>query len=344
MKRQNLNLIWCQPKGYLWEEEWIRWLFSGFDVTENFASGLDVFKDRSVYVLSSNYHSLGSLPESFLRGVSELDGKGLFHLSDEWYSGGYETYAHFDFVLRKYHSSIFDNPGIKTLPLGLTNGGMNEGPLAPASSRPFVWSFSGTKTAARLRMFDALETIGPNRWFWYDLRAGETPPLDREAFKALLADSVFSPCPMGNVVLETFRVYESLEMGAIPLIEQRPWMPYYDRLLPGHPLPSFTSWRSARRFVDEMAADKAKLDRLQSLVHDWWLATKSELQRSVTSFTDEGMEGRHRRALAEDWHCGTGARHQIWRMAELVRHGNRASLLERAGIFARRAVRAGKAH
>ncbi len=343
MQRQNLNLIWCLPKGYLWEQEWIRWLFSGFEVTETYAPDLDVFKDRAVYVLSSNFHPLGSLPENFLRGVTSRDGKGLFHLSDEWYSGGYEVYGHFDFVLRNYDSRIFERRGIKMLPLGLTNGGMHEGPVVPASSRQYLWSFSGTRTAARMRMFRAFETLGPNRWFWYNLRTGETPPLDRQAFKGLLADTVFSPCPMGNVVLETFRVYESLEMGAIPLIEQRPWMAYYDRLLPGHPLPSFTSWTAARGFVEEMAADKAKLDRLQRLVHEWWLATRSELQRSVAAFTEEGMQARHGCALAEGWHRGTGAWHQVWRTAELVRHGSAASFLERAGIFAKRAARSVRA-
>jgi hypothetical protein len=44
-------------------------------------------------------------------------GKGLFHLADEWFTGGYQMYTKFDFVLRNYHTPIFENHGIMTLPL-----------------------------------------------------------------------------------------------------------------------------------------------------------------------------------------------------------------------------------
>jgi hypothetical protein len=329
-----LNVIWCQPQSYLWEEEWIRWLFSDFELKETYAPNLDCFEDGALYILSSNYHPIASCLPRFARELKSVKGKGLFHLSDEWYSGGYELYSEFDFVIRNHNSQIFQNPGIKILPLGLTNGAANSDGIVPASQRSNVWSFAGTRTAARNKMFDQFKHIEPNKALWYDMRRQERPPLDRSQFKALLSSSIFSPCPMGNVILETFRLYESLEMGCIPIIEQRSRMPYYDRLLPGHPIPSFTSWKDARIYVNEHKNDPDRLDHLQQTVFTWWRNHKIELRHDLMRFVTLGLGGTYSQALAQDWHYRTDIRHHIWRLAELVRHGNTASLLERVRLMA----------
>ena len=70
-------------------------------------------------------------------GLSRVRGKGLFHLADKSFTGGYEMYTNFDFVLRNYHSSIFNNPGIMTLPLEFTNDMMNRSHTPPMTQRRF---------------------------------------------------------------------------------------------------------------------------------------------------------------------------------------------------------------
>jgi hypothetical protein len=109
-----LNLIWTQEPQSLSEANWIRWLFQPFDPIEHVSPRLELFKDESIYVVS---HPLGRLPSWFLECIRPLHGKGLFHISDESFSGRYEVYTNFDFVLRNYHSVLFEHPGIKILPL-----------------------------------------------------------------------------------------------------------------------------------------------------------------------------------------------------------------------------------
>jgi hypothetical protein len=82
----------------------------------------------------------------------------------------------------------------------------------------FLWSFAGFKRATRISMFENLKHVEPHKCYLYDGQS-QQPWLDRAEFRALLSDSVFSPCPMGNTVLESFRIYESLEMGCIPILE-----------------------------------------------------------------------------------------------------------------------------
>jgi hypothetical protein len=332
-----LNLVWTQAPESLSETDWIRWLFRNFEVTEHVSSNLDLFKENSIYILSSNRHPLHKLPRGFLEGIGRIRRKGLLHLSDESHAGGYEAYANFNFVLKNYYSAIFKSPGIKILPLGPTNNTMNRSRHRFVAERRFVWSFAGAKTAPRMAMYKSLQTIEPHKCYFFDSRKHQNPTLDKKAFLTLLAETVFSPCPMGNVVLETFRVYESLEMGCIPIVERRRWMPYYDMVMPGHPLPTFASWREAYLFIEMLRKDKRRLLDYQQTVADWWQNYKVQLRNEVEAFVLLGMKKSLR--SSSDWNVRTGVKYQAWRTIELLKHANRASLQERIGIALKRKMR-----
>ena len=137
-------------------------------------------------------------------------------------------------------------------------------------------------------------------------------------------------------MLKTFRLYECLEMGCIPIVERRPWIPYYDLLMPGHPLPAFTSWYSARGCVQSLSKDKSRLADCQNTISGWWRAYKMRLQDEVEFFNSLGLQGAFRTSLMTNWHCRTGIKHQAWRMVELLKHASYASLQERIGITAKR--------
>jgi hypothetical protein len=246
-------------------------------------------------------------------------------------------YSNFDFVLRNYHSSIFKNSGIKTLPLGFTNDMIGVSQIQPATKRKFLWSFAGFKRGARLDMFKNFMNVEPYKCYLFDNQS-QQPWLDRAQFRALLSDSVFAPCPMGNTVLESFRIYESLEMGCIPIVERRRWMPYYDRLMPGHPLPAFTTWREAREFVEALSNDPSRMIAYQQDIAGWWQNYKVELQKDVTSFVSLGLKGEFRLSLSQHWRCPKGINHQLWRLIELLKHASRASLRERIAITTRRMI------
>jgi hypothetical protein len=208
--------------------------------------------------------------------------------------------------------------------------------IRPIAERSFLWSFAGAKTAARMEMFKNLRQIEPHKCFFFESRKNQKPLLDGDSFMRLLSDTVFSPCPMGNVTLETFRLYETLEKGCIPIIECRTWMPYYDRLMPGHPLPTFSSWHKARQFVEAVSNDESRLIAYQHDIAEWWQSYKVKLRTEVTSFVSSGLEGSFRSSLSRHWHCRKGVNHQVWRLVELLKHASRASLQERIGITTRR--------
>ena len=114
-------------------------------------------------------------------------------------------------------------------------------------------------------------------------------------------------------------------------------MPYFDHLMPGHPLPTFSSWREARKFVEEASKDKSTLIAYQQSIAKWWHSYKIELRNEVVSFVSSGLEGAFRSSL-RNWQCRKGVNHQVWRVVELLKHASHASLQERIGITTRRTI------
>jgi hypothetical protein len=305
--------------------------------TEYISLRFELLEDDAIYVVSSNRHPLSNISINFVEGLNTIRRKGLVQVSDESYSGGYEIYRKFDFVLRNYYSSRFAHDGIMVLPLGPTNIAME--PFIEADDdRKFLWSFAGVKTAARVKMYKNLKDIGPHYCEFYEYRKQERPPLDGRAFMTLLSQTVFSPCPMGNVMLETFRLYESLQIGCIPIVERRRRMPYYDLLMPGHPFPAFSCWSEAKQFVQRLSKDRAGVAEYQLAIASWWRSYKLGLRKDVTSFICQGLDGAFQSSLASKWRPPMGLQHQTWRIIELLKHASRASVQERIGIVGRRAL------
>lgn len=289
------------------ERDWIEWLCA--DVRHGEAS--------EVHVIGANAMPGRRLSEPLLPPRRPGADLTLVHVSDEWLAGGYGVYRQFDRVLRIYASRLVDAPGIATLPLGYPKGGAGPPVPVPAVGRAHRWSFAGEVKASRAAMVGALASIpGIVR----DTRT--VAPMTGDAYRALLADTVFVPCPMGNVVLETWRLYEALEQGCVPIVERRPLIDYWGRLFGDHPIPSVRHWNEAPALMARLGTD---LPAVQRRVHGWWRAHRQRLRDMVATFMGEDHRadlGRFaaRRHIAKPW------AYQPLRLAELARHQSLASI------------------
>jgi Exostosin family len=202
--------------------------------------------------------------------------------------------------------------------------------FGPAGQRPYLWSFAGVLKASRFEMVKALREVGPNY-------IHAIPTKDQRIAKAryleLLEHSTFAPCPMGNVIMESHRLYESLEAGCIPILERRSFVHYHERLLRDPPLIFVRSWREARQKMLALAEDHTKLDLLQRKMYEWWLDFKKDLKTRVTALADMGFSQRGTPgvrvrpvAVIPGWHYAEMLRHQsatalLWRVQRNLLHG-----------------------
>jgi hypothetical protein len=330
-----VHVVRCYPAAE--EDEWNRFLLEPLGIREHSAPDFSKVEERAIYVMLG-IRGLSHVPEDFLRRLKETRCKGLFHIGDEFLSGGYELYQHFDFVIRPYYASALSRDGIKAIPLGYPNGMADGGPVRLASQRSFAWSFLGNANAARLAMITEFSQLQPQQLHLYDTRRKQGLGLDRAAYKETLRSSVFVPCPMGNVLLETRRVYEALEVGAIPLVSRRGLMPYHDLIMPGHPVPTFKTWSAARRFAEGLLANPAALDALQRKLVDWWGGYKQALQSEVCDFVSAGFRGAFRPSLS-NWRPPKGLGLQAWRVTELLKHHDSTAIRGRCEIMLERLYR-----
>ena len=324
----SMTLVWHIANSA--ERDWIRYLLKGSIGSELTDLEFTLPRGDAIHIVSSNTSPLTSL-DPYFRACAMLGGRlVLVHLSDEWYSGGYRLYRHFDHIIRTHHTWLARSPGILTVPLGYPNSASLSPSPKPASARQYAWSFVGEVKASRPEMLAAMLHIEPH--VARDTRPGRSigsERLSKEAYDRLLFESAFSPCPMGNVMLETWRVYESLEAGAIPLIERRLSMDYYRDLLGEHPMPTFRSWDTAAQFCRGLLADPAALDSLQSAVVAWWGAKKDAVRADVLECLRQPSSRSTLRDFALQPANRSAAIFEPLRLVELVRHQTARGLLRR---------------
>lgn len=323
-----MKLIWHADG--LRERDWLTRMLGDVVDEEIDDPGLACVTEDAIHVVSSNWRPLADYEAYAASCRARARHHVLIHLSDEWFSGGYRLYRHFDAVIRNFHTRLASGPGILTIPEGYSNGTAVDGAFKPATARPYAWSFVGEIKASRADMVRALDGVGPALLLGTSSISGSGDGrMTKPAYDAALADSVFSPCPMGNAILETWRLYESLELGCIPLLERRSTLDYFGNLFGEHPIPTFRNWHGARTWMETAYADPIRLVHLQRDIGAWWNRHKRDVQRAIRA-TVEGPS-----------HAGALARfaakprnrwpplHEPIRLGELTRHQSAASLMRR---------------
>lgn len=325
---KSVNLVWASQ--VLEESNWLRHLLGPLIQCEVLAEQFEFVRPDSLFVVSANKNLHRSIPPSFLARLADVRGKGLIHVGDEYFAGGYDVYRKFDFVLRTHHAAWFENiPEVLTIPLGWAEGMPRRSTLMPLGNRKFIWSFVGNqKASSRPEMLRELLEIKPQFVYAYQAGVAGAQQLPRSEYHAILDNTLFAPCPMGNAMLETWRFYEALEAGCIPIIEARPWMHYHERLLGPNPVPTVYCWAQARNLINGLAEDREKLNALQQHILSWWTQCKESFQLKVNQFINEKFETLDVK-LSTRRFPSTSPLWPIRRMIELLRHQSGMSLFRR---------------
>ena len=141
----------------------------------------------------------------------------VLHLGDEFLGkiqgcNGRQLYSFAQTVFRNYYDPSLQN--VQTLPLGP----MTFLPNPYVQNRVFSWSFAGDVTkASRKQILEIFSDILPNKVQMIHAWKG-FGSLQSEEYVDVMRKSYFVLCPPGNYNQETFRLYEALDAGAIPVV------------------------------------------------------------------------------------------------------------------------------
>ena len=142
---------------------------------------------------------------------------------------------------------------------------------------------TGNRTLAASLFLRAL----PQGQFYGGRHFGQGVPLS--AYRLTLADSTFALCPEGDRHFDTFRLYESLQLGCLPLVVERQQQAR-TLLGPEFPLPIFSDWPAALQFVQHYLRHPEQMDEQQRRVCHWWHQFKEGLSLRIR----EDLSGRPR--------------------------------------------------
>ncbi len=177
------------------------------------------------------------------------------HLSDEMCSDDISWYSSpmCKGVIRFYPRAGTDKPHVITLPLGYANN-INNKKCELSTNREYKWSFQGTAWFDRPKKLSSLAKIQPNLVKFFN--KWNHPDLDpRSKYFETLTKSTFVPIPAGNNP-DTFRFYEALEAGAIPIyVRENGDDVFWKWLQDNVPMLELNSWDQAASTMEFLLAN-----------------------------------------------------------------------------------------
>ena len=198
----------------------------------------------------------------------------LFHLGDE--SGSYDlssVYKNCNYIWRTFCSNkYFENNKVKCIPIGFKLGVLNK----QKNNKKYKWAFIGTPhKSSRHDLLFQFSDIEP--YFCHKTDKFDEKIISVDKMSEILSSTEFIPCPNGFVHPETYRLYEALECGCIPIVENA--YKYYDRLFPNNPFIKVDKWIDAKPTMNDWSKDQIKKKKEECKI--WWDSYKNKLQDFV---------------------------------------------------------------
>ena len=200
----------------------------------------------------------------------------LFHLGDE--GGNYDlslTYKNCDYIWRTFCSNrFFNNENVKCIPIGYKSGTIEK----KIDIRENKWAFVGTPhKSSRHDLLFQFSNIKP--FFCHKTEKFNKKIISVDEMSKVLSSTEFMPCPNGFVHPETYRLYEALECGCIPIVESA--YNYYDRLFPKNPFIKVNNWSEARPIINGW--NKIQVEKKREECKVWWKEHKKGIQESIVN-------------------------------------------------------------
>jgi hypothetical protein len=209
----------------------------------------------------------------------------LLHISDEDGQDPILLYNHpsVKHVIRNYYrKDCVNQSNITILPLGYSTKAHYATPTF--YDRSLVWSFAGSiDRPGRQEALSAMEALTP---FEKQTKPtfGAPSPLKGSAYTDQLLKSKFIPAFKGFWSLESFRLYEALEAGCIPLYvpSEGKHGDEYTAVFGKSPILALPSWTQAPKLLEQLSKNPSVMEQHRRDLQTWWKEKKQSLQTTLS--------------------------------------------------------------
>ena len=170
--------------------------------------------------------------------------------------------------------NIFLNSKVKCIPIGYKSGVLNK----KKNDRKYKWAFTGTPhKSSRHDLLFQFSGIEP--FFCHKTEKFDVKIISVEEMNEILSSTEFIPCPNGFFHPETYRLYEALECGCIPIVENA--YKYYDRLFPDNPFIKIDKWSDAKAIMKGWDSNQIRQKKEECSI--WWSEEKKKIQDFINN-------------------------------------------------------------
>lgn len=146
---------------------------------------------------------------------------------------------------------------------------------AEIACKPLDWSYAGqVNSTNRRQCVTQLKMM--NRGFLYE-SPGFWRGLPRDEYYKRMAESKVVACPSGGAFPESLRIFEAIEAGCVPVVENHQFgnVSYWDYVFGERPpFPILVHWSDFPRHLDQALREWPEN---RNLIQAWWAAYKAKL-------------------------------------------------------------------
>ena len=245
------------------------------------------------------YLELNQINIDLIRHIKSLGNKVvLYHMGGESLNKDISAYSECDLVIRNYYfPSIINSTYLSGKVIWAPNGfRTGVGPrdrrtLKQSSQRQSQAAFLGWINNAASYNNERASFAGPAAACGENLYVmpsnGFAGGYNVGLYSAIMEDSIFAPCPSGNNP-ETIRLYDTLELGCIPILLSHEFLLSNDALasIGPVPFPILGSWDELPPFLESMKSkalsSPGEILELQQRCINWWSDFKIAMQKKIS--------------------------------------------------------------
>ncbi|CAI3957711.1 hypothetical protein [Commensalibacter papalotli (ex Botero et al. 2024)] len=276
---ENKVIINCNLH-HMFETEWLQEIIPFLDKYEHLEiNNASTIKNKNLIIIDSliNEQKLDFYKTLYYNNNNIL----LVHLSDEAFKDEYRCYEYCNTVWRNLWNPILASyKNVNFFPLGYKAGFKRDINNIKTKHKKYTWFFAGDiKKTNRQIMYDNMKNIDGG---YYHLTSyfNSVDALGVKEYREYMENSIFIPCPAGFVHLDSFRIYESLEAGCIPIVENGRGLNCFTPYLGKNPIPFIDNWNNVHKLIKNII-DEGKVEQLMQECSEWWNNYKINISNKI---------------------------------------------------------------
>lgn len=257
------NVIWLSlrpetpARGY-WDEHFLEIAFKGYNHFEEITD-----QKEAIVIIPGAYQ--GGLVNEINQELSKLNKCAVIITSDEENNFPIEKLKHRNIRLFSTYPT-FRMQNVTWLPIGYPPHGEA---IHDCFDKNIDWYFAGqVNHESRKMMVENVKKI-PNGEL--HISGGFAQGLSHDEYYRIMERSKIVLCPRGNISPDSFRLYEALEAGCIPIVED---ILFFNRLFNKPPFPIVNT---SNQWSEAIYNVLNNYEVYQKQVPKWWKETKDEL-------------------------------------------------------------------